>query len=180
MKCIEREDLFAYVHRMLELRDEEKVRAHIELCPRCQEAVEEFRKLDAVLEEWKSAEPSPWFDARVRAAVAASKPAEPPRVFFGLQWGRWLAPALVGVLVVVGSLVVLRLRQPHEVPQPVARQEAAKPVTPAPPPAVTPAVESEADELSLYQNLPVLEDYDMLADFEVLSEIPKGAKKVVN
>jgi hypothetical protein len=42
------------------------------------------------------------------------------------------------------------------------------------------AATAEEDELSLYQNLSVLEDYDMLANFEVLSELPAGAKKVVN
>jgi hypothetical protein len=38
----------------------------------------------------------------------------------------------------------------------------------------------EEDEVSLYENLSTLEDYDMLANFDVLSELPQGAPKVVN
>jgi len=179
MKCVEREQLFAYVHGMLEAREEGEIRAHVEQCAQCRSAVEEFRKLDAVLDEWQPTEPSPWFDARVRAAVAASEP-PPARGFLSFEWGRWLAPALLVVLVVAGSLVVYRSRRPQVVPQPTARQEAPKPAAPVPATPVSPVLPGEADELSLYQNLPVLEDYEMLANFDVLSELPKGEKKVAN
>jgi len=36
------------------------------------------------------------------------------------------------------------------------------------------------EELNLYQNLAVLEDYDLLAEFDLLSELPKGESKVEN
>ena len=38
------------------------------------------------------------------------------------------------------------------------------------------------EELTLYKDLPVLEDqdYDMLANFDVLSELPRGDMKVDN
>jgi len=194
MKCVEREQLFAYVHQMLERREENEVRAHLGECPHCQAVVEEFRQLDEVLGEWRSVEPSPWFDARVRAA-AAEEDKHARRPFLGLRWVRALVPVAVVALVFFG--VVLMRRSP-QTPQPVAQQQAPQVSQPAPavppadqpkqlarvqPPAVTQpqtAATAEEDELSLYQNLSVLEDYDMLANFEVLSELPAGAKKVVN
>jgi anti-sigma factor RsiW len=185
MKCLEREQLFAYIHGMLKPRQEAGVRAHVEVCAACQGALEEFRKLDAVLDQWKPTEPSPWFDARVRAAIAAEAQRRPSRGFFGLPWTRWLAPALLVLLVVVAVFVLRRSPKP---PQQVARQQMPKPTQAAPvaiqPATVAtqaqPAFRSGEEELSLYENLPVLEDYDLLANFDVLSELPKGGKHLAN
>jgi anti-sigma factor ChrR (cupin superfamily) len=71
MKCLDQEQLFAYAHRLLEQREEETARAHVDTCPRCRAALEEYARLDAVLDEWKPSEPSPWFDARLRQALAS-------------------------------------------------------------------------------------------------------------
>jgi len=51
----------------------------------------------------------------------------------------------------------------------LARREAARPQAPP-----------GEDELTLYENLPVLENYDLLANFDVLSELPKRDKQVAN
>jgi anti-sigma factor RsiW len=195
MKCVEREKIFVFTHRMLEPREESEVRAHLAECSECRAVAEEFRKLDAVLDEWKPTEPSPWFDTRVRAALAAEERKRAARPLFGLRWAQWLVPAVVVALVVLG---VVLLRRSPQVPQPVAH-ESPPPVTrPAPtmppqtqpkqlakaqPPAVTQpqtAARAEEDELNLYENLPILEDYDLLANFDVLSELPAKGKKIVN
>jgi anti-sigma factor RsiW len=195
MKCWKREQLFAYVHRMLEPREESAVRSHLDECARCREVAEEFRELDTVLDAWQPVEPSPWFDARVRAAVAAAEQKRSASPLFGLRWARWLAPALLVVLVVLGFLWV---RRSPEVSKPVAQRVAPRTIQPAPavtaetphqplartqaPSVVRPpaAGATEEDEISLYDNLPILEDYDLLANFDVLSELPRGGKKVVN
>jgi len=193
MKCLEREQLFAYAHQMLARQEESEVRAHLAECSACRAVAAEFRQLDAVLDEWKPLEPSPWFDTRVRAAIAAAEEKRAARPFFGLRWV--LVPAVVVVLVMLG---ILLMRRSPQTPQPVAQQQAPQVSQPAPdvPPADQPkqlaqaqppgatqpqtTATTEEDELSLYQNLPVLEDYDLLANFDVLSELPVGGKKVVN
>lgn len=209
MKCLEREQLFASAHGMLEPREEAGVRTHVADCRRCREIIEAYRKLDAALDEWKPAEPSAWFDARLRATLAVEGEGGIGRALTTLQWARWLVPAALLALVVFSIVLV---RQSRRIPQPVARQEATRPVQPAPAPqAEQPAqvrsqspsarqlqppvtaqtkspsaappqttVMPEEDELSLYENLQVLEDYDLLANFEILSELPGGGKKVAN
>ncbi len=182
MKCMEREKLFAYAHRLLESREEAEVRAHVAKCSLCNGALGEYQKLDGVLEEWKSVQPSPSFDARVREAVRQTAVSRLSLGFFSFTWMQRLAPVFVVVLVVTASVVFLRLRQSHEISQPGDRHMSPKATTPAPAvlPPSQPEAEAGAEELSLYENLPVLEDYDMLADFDVLSELPRGETKVAN
>jgi hypothetical protein len=195
MKCLEREKLFAYAHRMLEGREESEVRTHLAECSTCRAVAAEFRQLDAVLDEWKPTQPSPWFDTRVRAAIAAAEEKRAARPFFGLRWVQVLVPAVVVALVALG---ILLMRRSPQVPQPVAQMQSPQVSQPVPavPPADQPkqlaqtqplattqpqaTAPAEEDELSLYQNLPVLEDYDLLANFDVLSELPAGGKKVAN
>ena len=170
-KCLSREQLFTYSHHQLESREESGVREHVGRCTACEQTVLEFQKLDTVLDEWKPADPSAWFDARVRAAVNSSGMAPSGFTLFGMRWAQWLAPASLAVLVLAASLIVTRV-QPNRTPQTVARVfQTAK----------SPAAQVE-EELTLYKDLPVLEDedYDMLANFDVLSELPRGETKVEN
>ncbi len=180
MSCMGREKLFAYSHHLLEPSGEGEVRTHVSGCAHCRGIVEQYQKLEAALEEWKPVEPSSWFDARLRAAVERAE-APSSAGWLGLLRVRWLAPALATVLVAVGSVVVLR--QSRHASHPAlsqAGQKAAAPAVQAP--AQPEATEAEAgqEELSLYRNLAILEDYDMLADFEVLSELPKSEKQIDN
>ncbi len=182
MKCLERDKLFAYGCHLLEPREEAEARAHLAECAQCREALEEYRELDAVLEEWKPVEPAPWFDARVRQAVQSIGAAQDPSSFFGLAWVRRLVPVLVMVLLVTASLAILRVRTPHPVSPHTVDQAPPQATAPAPTPpeAVQPEAAAGEEELRLYRNLPILEDYDMLAEFDVLSELPKGDTKVAD
>ncbi len=182
MKCMEREKLFAYVHHLLESREEAEVRAHVAKCPACNRTLGEYQKLDAVLEEWKPDEPSPWFDVRVLEAIRQTPASQSASSFFSLAWMRRLAPAFLVVLVVTASVVFLRVRQSRVISQAGGRHASAS----APAAASTvstasqPEAEPGAEELTLYEDLPVLEDYDLLTNFEVLSELPRGEAKVAN
>ena len=198
MSCMEREQLFAFAHGMLDAHEEAAARAHLDECARCRQAVEEFARLDAVLEEWKPAEPSPWFDTRVRAALAVEGEGGWRKALGTMQWARWLVPA-AAVALLVFALLVMRQSPP---PQPVARQTPAvqKKATPAPEaarpeaghesaPAVQaqnpsvpakPAPVARRDETKPEDDLEVLEDYDMLANFDVLSELPRVETRVAN
>ncbi len=182
MSCMDREKLFAYSHQLLEPDEEGEVRAHVSGCAHCRGIVEQYGKLETALEEWKPVEPSPWFDERLRAAVERAE-APSSAGWLGLLGVRWLAPALATVLVVVGSVVVLRqFRHASHPALSQVGQKATAAAAPAQAPAQPEASEAEAgqEELSLYRNLAILEDYDMLADFEVLSELPKSEKQVDN
>src|SRR5260370_18179332 len=113
MKCVEREKIFAYIHHLLESRQAGQVRAHVAECARCRAGIGEDRKLDSVLEEWKPIEPSPSFDARLRAAIERTAPVHAPLSWLGIPALRWLAPAAMLALVVVSSALVVRVRHSH-------------------------------------------------------------------
>jgi hypothetical protein len=198
MSCMDREQLFAFAHGMLDAREEATARTHMAECERCRQAVEEFARLDAVLDEWKSAEPSPWFDTRLRAALAVEGEGGWRKALGAMQWARWLVPA-AAVAALVFWLVVAR--QPPPPPQPVARQApAVQKATPPPeaghpkaghesapavqarnaPTPANPAVQVRRDETAPEDDLRVLEDFDMLANFDVLSELPQREARVAN
>jgi len=177
--CVEREKIFALAQHMLSEREQQEVNAHLEACENCRGLLQNYRHLDSVLDEWSpAAEPSPWFDARLRAAVEAQ--AQRRTGFFGnLSWRRWMAAPALASLLLLASLVVLRSgwigHHPQESSVAQAPPVAAKP-------KVVPVTEAQAanQELKMYQNLPVLEDYDMLANFDVISELPKGNHKIAD
>jgi hypothetical protein len=198
MSCMEREQLFALAHGMLDAQEEATVRAHVAECARCRQAVDEFARLDAVLDEWKAAEPSPWFDTRLRAALAVEGEGGWRKTFGAMQWARWLVPAAVVAALVLGFMV---MRQSTPPPQPVARRApAVHQAAPAPEAAqpqagresapalqaqnasvpTNPATLERKDETTPEDGLKVLEDFDMLANFDVLSELPQRETRVAN
>ncbi len=128
-----------------------------------------------MLEEWHTTDPSPWFDARVRAAVRETRPTGVlGRFVQSLNWNHWLAPASM-VLLVVASVTLLRRAEPlvrTRVVAPSSSSLAANHSTSGA--DAGKAVQTPEQEVSLYKNLPILENYDMLAEFSVLSDISDG------
>ena len=102
-----------------------------------------------VLDEVPLAEPSPAFDARLRTRLAA----EPPRRNL---WA-WLVPAprLAFALSLLLLVSVYISMNPQSLPETAAI------------PSITPEA-----EFRMIRDLPVLENYDVLANFEALSELP--------
>lgn len=181
-RCLKREDIFALAQGLAGERAASAMTAHVEGCPDCRRVLDGYRRVDDVLDGWNpAAEPSPWFDARVRAAAASQSPARAARGFFGLDLNRWLAlPVLASLLVVAGAVIV---RRPSGVT--VKRPAVVQVATVASPPVQTvnrtaSTPQTGAQEVKMYQNLSVLEDYDMLAGFDVISELPKGTSKVAD
>ena len=132
------------------LRNAEK---HLATCAACRLRVNEFRSVADLLGELPKIEPSPAFDVRVRARVAT----EPPKQ----SWLAWLAPTprvaistamLVLAVAWIGSL-------------------------PTQPPAMPSQISEEA-EIKISQDLPVLEDYDVLTNFEPLNDLPPPVQPV--
>ena len=175
--CPKREDIFALSQGMLAEREATQAKAHLEECVNCRNVFNGYLRLDSVLEGWTPAvEPSPWFDARLRAALASVKPARRSPAFgiWGFAWTRWVELSALTALLLAAAVLTRSHLLSHD-------QQRAAVVTEVAQSGKAAAVQSEAaQELKMYQNLPVLEDYDMLADFDVISELPKGSSKVAD
>ena len=187
--CLEREQIFYFAQGMMEAREAERVRCHLAACLACQQVAEDYRKLDLALDSWKAHGPSAWFESRLQSKLASAP--EERRGFFGLPWGRWLAPASLAAMVVFGMVMVYTWRQPGKFSSSVVRT-AARPARgiqvqsrpqaqPAPAASLQGADAKPADdELTLFKNLPVLENYDMLSNFDVLSELATADGKAAD
>jgi len=199
MKCPERERLFGYTHRLLDDAEAAQVRAHLESCSQCSKVVDGYLRLDATLAEWTSAKPSPGFDARVRQAVETREAGGAAWGHWGLSWGRGLALASLGVLLAAGIVWLSHSHRPISTPVTLATQrprqaapapptaEVAKlnPSSASPPEAAkvpSPAAELETENASSNEDedAHALEDDDLVANFDLLSEIPKGGARVAN
>ncbi len=147
MNCKQMENrLIAYLDGRASDAERRDVEAHLAACVAYRTRAEEFRRLWEVLDEVPMQEPSPAFDARLRARIAA----EPPRP----SWWAWLVPSprlAFAVSLLLLLLVWISSRPPAVVPGLSATSEA---------------------EFKMIKDLPVLEDYDVLANFEPLSELP--------
>jgi anti-sigma factor RsiW len=176
MKCYDREKLFSFVHQMLKPEETEAVRSHLAECTQCQQVVEEYRKLDGTLDGWAIAEPSPWFDARVQARVAAS--GKEKSGFLGIGRVRVLAVSVLSMVLIVAGFIAFHQRQARQAPGTVAGP--SSPQVSQTGARSAGATEAQVQSLSAEQqlkmdeNLSVLEDYDLLANFDVLSELPQA------
>ncbi|MGA3326766.1 MAG: zf-HC2 domain-containing protein [Terriglobia bacterium] len=199
MKCLDTEKLIRYAYRLTDESAASEVRAHLGECPHCRGIVEQHGRLDALLDEWKAADPSPGFDARVRQAVEAQKARREGRGFWGWEWARGLALASLGVLIVAGVVWFTRSHAWVSNSSSMATRQspqASGPQTPGqvaklPSPTVTartgvkPAQAASANKpAGAFPNddkdTQALEDYDLAANFDLLSELPKGERRVAN
>jgi len=141
--------LVAYMDGRATAAERAAVELHLVACADCRARVEEFRRLWGVLDEAPALEVSPAFDARLRQRIAA----EPAR---GTGLFGWLVaqPRLAIALACLVALAVWISALP-----PVA-QDLANNTT------------RSEEEFKMIKDLPVLEDLDVLANFEALSEVP--------
>ncbi len=192
MKCLDAETLGRYAYSLTDESETSQVRAHLADCPRCRGLVEQHERLDAVLDEWKSADPTPGFDARVRQAVEAAQARRERWGLWGLGWARGLAVASAVLLIAAGTLWLAQrhsrnahsaevaARQPQHAPAQRVSAQAAKVQNSnltahvstrrveIAPPVATASDNSNEDQDSL-----AMEDYDVAANFDLLSEIPR-------
>jgi hypothetical protein len=116
---------------------------HLSTCGACQLRVNEFRAVASLLEEVPQIEPSAAFDVRVRARVAA----EP------VKQGWWALFIPSPRVAFAASLLLLATVW-------VASRPTDRTLT-------------AADEAQINQDLPVLENFDVLSDFGALTELPQ-------
>ena len=141
--------LIAHLDARPGLSDRREVEAHLAACNACRTRAEEFRLLWGVLDEVPLTEASPAFDACLRARLAS----EPPRQ--NLWAGLVPAPRLAFALTLLLLVSVYISMNPQGSPETAAI------------PSITPEA-----EFRMIRDLPVLENYDVLANFEALSELP--------
>jgi anti-sigma factor RsiW len=147
MSCERMESrILAYVDGRLKDSERAEMAKHLAGCAACSVRVNEFRSVSELLDELPMVVPSPAFDVRVRARVAA----EPVKH----SWWAWMRPS--PRIAFAASMLLLAMLwigyQTETVVPPVIGQE-------------------DADQ-AMMQDISVMEDHDTLANFEPLKELP--------
>ena len=146
MSCERMESrILAYVDGRLNESERAEVQKHLDACPVCRVRATEFSSVSDLLDELPVIEPSPAFDVRVRARIAA----EPVKQ----SWWAWLRPspriALAASMLLLATVFVS-----------YRTDNIAPPISP-----------DQADA-EMMQDLSVMEDHDTLSNFEPLKELP--------
>ena len=139
--------LLEYIDGRLKEKEQREMEKHLAACPACTVRVNEFRSVSSLLDELPQIEPSAAFDVRVRARIAA----EPVKQ----DWWSWLGAA-PRILVAASMLLLATVWVGHRKPD-----------------STNTAISNTRDETQIIQDqdLPVLENYDVLANFEALTEL---------
>jgi len=144
MSCSRMEKkIMAYVDGRLKESERLEMEKHLSACGACQLRVNGFRAVASLLEEVPQIEPSAAFDVRVRARVAA----EP------VKQGWWALFMPSPRVAFAASLLLLATVW-------VASRPTDRTLT-------------AADEAQINQDLPVLENFDVLSDFGALTDLPQ-------
>jgi anti-sigma factor RsiW len=142
--------MLPFVDGRLKVNEQREVEAHLAGCAACRVRVNEFRAVSGLLDELPQIEPSGAFDARVRARVAA----EPVKQ----SWWAVFAPspraAFAASLLLLATIWIGSRPGNVNINNNAASNEtAAQGIDP--------------------NDLPVLENYDILANFEPLEDLPQ-------
>ena len=167
MNCSQIEmNAIAYLDGKLARAKADAFRRHLAECSPCAERLRAFSDVSSLMDSWAPVEPSASFNARLQQRILSEPAAQ----------GSWLDrlslwlpaknplgnPALAGALL---GMIVFAVG--------LARYAPGTSVSFAPNTTDTAVVASfeGTDELALYQDLPVLENLELLANFEVLQEL---------
>ena len=146
MSCERMESrILAYLDGRLKENERVEVRKHLDDCAVCRVRATEFSAVSDLLEELPVIEPSPAFDMRVRARIAA----EPVKQ----SWWAWMRPS-PRIAFAASALLLATVWLGY------GSRTAPLPISP-----------EEADA-AIMQDLPVMEDHDTLTNFEPLKELP--------
>ncbi|HEX8927225.1 MAG TPA: hypothetical protein VF786_15605 [Terriglobales bacterium] len=80
-----------------------ELNAHLSHCDECAGTFADLQATMALLDEWKTPEPSPYFDVRLQAKLREAREQSPARVGL-LQWFRRPAFSIAATLLVVGGI----------------------------------------------------------------------------
>jgi anti-sigma factor RsiW len=147
MSCVKMESrILAYMDGRLKDSERAEMEKHLAACGVCRVRANEFRSVSDLLGELPMVEPTPAFDVRVRARVAA----EP------VKQGRWAWMRPSPRIAFAASMLLLAMLWIGY------RKEAVAPLP----------ISSEEASAGLMQDISVMEDHDTLANFEPLKELP--------
>jgi len=132
--------ILSYVDGRLKESERLEMDKHLASCTACELRVNEFRAVSGLLDELPIITPSPAFDVRVRARVAA----EPVKQSW---WAAFLPSPRVAMAGALLGLCMVWV-------------------------GIRPASLNPATEAEINQNMPVLENYDVLSNFEPLTDLP--------
>jgi anti-sigma factor RsiW len=141
--------MMPYVDGRLKVSEQREVEMHLATCAACRVRVTEFRAVSGLLDELPQIEPSGAFDARVRARVAA----EPVKQ----SWWAVFAPSPRAAF--AASMLLLATIWIGSRPGNVNNTNSGS----------NGAAAQNIDP----NDLPVLENYDILANFEPLTDLPQ-------
>jgi hypothetical protein len=142
--------LLGYIDGRLKESEQREMEKHLAACPACTVRVNEFRSVGSWLDELPMIEPSAAFDVRLQARIAA----EPVKQ----DWWSWLGAA-PRVLVAASMLLLATVWIGH---RPLDHTDVAN------------SNGGGETQIMQDQDLPVLENYDVLANFEPLTELPQA------
>ena len=151
MSCERMESrILAYVDGRLNESERVEVQKHLDACPACRVQATEFSSVSDLLDELPVIEPSPAFDVRVRARIAA----EPVKQsWWALLWTA-LRPSpriAFAASMLLLATVFVSYRGGDQSPLPISPDQA---------------------DTEMMQDLSVMEDHDTLSNFEPLKELP--------
>jgi len=155
-----------YLHGKLSRQESAAVELHVAECASCAERLRGFSEVIRLLDSWEAIQPSASFNGRLEQRILAHPELVSgwwERFWFRFRLFPLAKPALAGVVLGIVIFAVI-----------VARYSPASFDAPTGGPATTPIVanvSNGSDELVLYQDLPVLENLDLLSNFEVLQEL---------
>ena len=141
--------IMGYLDGRLNESERLEVEKHLASCAPCSVRVNEFRAVSGLLDELPVIEPSPEFDVRVRARVAAEPVKE--------SWWAWLrvSPRVAfaaSMLLLAAAWMGYTSRN-----------------------MIAPPIDMQQADAQMMQDLPVLEDNDVLSNFEPLKDLPGQA-----
>lgn len=142
--------LVSYMDGRAGEKDRRTVESHLAQCAACRARVAGFEGVWGMLGELPPSEPSPAFEARLRARLAA----EPVRTDFWAGLIELLpAPRLALAVTLLAAFSIWISSRPPVISQ-------------------SPSVNSSEAEFRMIQDLPALENYDVLSSLDVLSQTP--------
>ena len=162
------EDFLTYLDVRAGGEERRRLEKHLVGCSDCRTRLEELRSLMGALGEWKAVSLSPGFDARLRGKLEQERSR-------GAGWLAFVRPGYAAALAVAAVMAIgLSLWQPAA-PEPVKPQAS----NPAAVGSVSPqALTAEGEDLAVVDNPVLLEDFDLLENFDGLFEpLPKEGKR---
>ena len=155
----------AYLDEKLSSKEQVAVQQHLELCGACANRLKSFSEISNILSDWEDVQPSHTFNAQLERKVLESKPIS--------WWQRFQAPIMplsapgpvFASLAVSFFLVAVLVMRYYPASEDIFTGQQAQ--------LSTIVNTTGVDEFALYENLSMLEDWEVVSNFEVLQEMKR-------